>query len=96
MGTRFRALETPSNALGPREPGAAQPRFALWRGWGGVENGLCCFLVPTRVGAVVCCSRSVSLCRMQLPEARFGPKVRLDLSAVPPSWLKGHGWELCA
>ena len=29
MGTRFRALETPSNAAGPREPGAAQPRFAL-------------------------------------------------------------------
>ena len=34
MGTRFRALETPSNAAGPREPGAAQPRFALWRAWG--------------------------------------------------------------
>ena len=29
MGTRFRALETPSNAAGPREPGAAPPRFAL-------------------------------------------------------------------
>ena len=90
------AAETPSKAAGPREPGAVQPRFALWRGWGGGENGLRCFLDPTRVGAVVCCSRSVSLCRMQLPEARFGPKVRLDLSAVPPSWLKGHGWELCA
>ena len=34
MRTRFRALETPSNAAGPREPGAAQPRFALWRAWG--------------------------------------------------------------
>ena len=34
MGTRFRALETPSNAVGPREPGAGQPRFALWRAEG--------------------------------------------------------------
>ena len=77
-------------------PGAALPALPYGERGAGAEKGLRCFLDPTRVGAVVCCSRSVSLCRMQLPEARFGPKVRLDLSAVPPSWLKGHGWELCA
>ena len=30
----FRASETPSKAAGPREPGAAPPRFALWRAEG--------------------------------------------------------------
>ena len=71
----FRPPENPSKAAGPREQGAAQPRFALWRGWGGGENGLRCSLDPRRIGAVVCCSRSVSLCRMQLPKARLGPSV---------------------
>ena len=37
VGSGFRAPETPSKAAGPREPGAAQPRIALWtaegRGW---------------------------------------------------------------
>ncbi|WP_225973318.1 hypothetical protein, partial [Nesterenkonia natronophila] len=30
----FQAPESPSKAAGPREPGAAQPRFALWRAQG--------------------------------------------------------------
>ena len=34
VGSGFRAPETPSKAAGPREPGAGQPRFALWRAWG--------------------------------------------------------------
>ena len=34
LGIGFRALESPSKAAGPREPGAAQPRFALWRAEG--------------------------------------------------------------
>ena len=34
IGSWFRALETPSKATGPREPGAAPPRFALWRAEG--------------------------------------------------------------
>ena len=33
VGSRFQPPETPSKAAGPREPGAAQPRFALWRAW---------------------------------------------------------------
>uniref|UniRef100_A0A4X1TDI3 Uncharacterized protein n=1 Tax=Sus scrofa TaxID=9823 RepID=A0A4X1TDI3_PIG len=84
------AAETPSKAAGPREPGAASPalpygevgrgrkRLALLSG----SEALCgCGLLP----------RSVSLCRMQLPEARLGP-VRRGLGAVRPSWLRGHGW----
>ena len=51
-----------------------------------------CFLDPRRVGAVVCCQRRVSLCRMRLPEARLGPSVRLGLGAERPNWLRGHGW----
>ena len=38
----------------------------------------------------------ISLCTMQLPEARFGPSVRPGLGAERPSWLRGHGWGLGA
>ena len=31
IGSGFLAPETPSKAAGPREPGAAPPRFAFWR-----------------------------------------------------------------
>ena len=55
-----------------------------------------CFPEPRRVGAVVCCPRRLSLCRMQLPEARFGPSVLRGLRAEQPSWLRGHGWGLGA
>ena len=51
-----------------------------------------CFPESRRVGAVVCCPMRVSLCRMQLQEARFGSPLRGDLSAERPSWFRGHGW----
>ena len=57
---------------------------------------MCCFPELKRVGAVVCCPMRVSLCRMQLQEARFGSPLRQDLGAEPPSWLRGHGWGLGA
>ena len=47
-GVGFRPLEIPSKAAGPREPGATQPRFALWRAEGRGKNGLRCF--PERGG----------------------------------------------
>ena len=53
-----------------------------------------CFPEPRRVGAVVCCPRRLSLCTMQLPEARFGLSVRRGLGAERPSWLRAHGWGL--
>ena len=34
VGSGLRAPETPSKAAGPRDPGAAQPRIALWRAQG--------------------------------------------------------------
>ena len=37
--------------------------------------------------------RRVSLCRMQLQEARFGSPLRGDLSADRPSWFRWHGWD---
>ena len=55
-----------------------------------------CFPEPRRVGGVVCCPRRVSLCRMQLPEARHGLSLRRGLGAERPSWLRGHGWGLGA
>ena len=96
MGSGFRAPETPSKAAGPREPGQPSPGSPYGVGGAGGENGLRCFLDPRRVGAVVCCPRRVSLCRMQLPEDCFGPSVRRVLSAERPSWLRGHGWGLGA
>ena len=86
------AAETPSKAAGPREPGAALPALPYGERGAGGKNGLRCSLDPRRIGAVVCCRRSVSLCRMQFPEARFGPSVQRGLGAERPSWLKGHGW----
>ena len=96
VGSAIRAPETPRKAAGPRDPGAAQPRFAQWRAECRGENDLRCFLDPRRVGAVVCCPRRVSLCRMQLPEARLGPSVRRGLGVKRPSWLRGHGRGLGA
>ena len=96
VGSGFRAPETPSKAAGPREPGAAQPRIALGRAQGRGENGLRCFPEPRRLGLLVCCPRRVSLCRMQLPEARFGSPLRGGLGAERPCWLRGHGWGLGA
>ena len=55
-----------------------------------------CFPEPKCVGAVVCCPRRLSLCRMQVPEARFGPSLPRGLGAERPSWLRGHGWGLGA
>ena len=96
MGSGFRAPETPSKAAGPKEPGQPSPG-SLYGEWvAGGENGLRCFLDPRHVGAVVCCPRRVSLCRMQLPEARHGPSLRRGLGAERPSWLRGHGWGLGA
>ena len=91
-GLGFGRWRPPAMQQGPGSQG--QPSLALRygeRGAGG-ENGLCCSLDLRRIGAVVCCRRSVSLCRMQFPEARFGPSVQRGLGAERPSWLKGHGW----
>ena len=96
MWSVIRVPETPSKAAGPREPGAAQPRFALWRAYGRGEKGLRCFPEPRRLRDVVCCWKRVSLCRMQLPEARFGLSLRRGLGAERPSWLRVHGCGLGA
>ena len=81
VGSGFRAPETPSKAAGPRESGQSSPGSLYGERGSGGENGLRCFLDPRRVGAVVCCPRRVSLCRMQLPEDCLGPSVRRGLGA---------------
>ena len=45
---------------------------------------------------MLCCPRSVSLCRMQLPEARFDLPLRRGLGTEGQSWLRGHGCGLGA
>ena len=94
MGSGFRAPDNPSNAAGPREPGQPSPCSPYGERRAGGENGLRCFPEPRRVGAVDCCPRRISLCRMQLPEVCLGPSVRRGLGAERPSWLMGHGWGL--
>ena len=66
----------PATQQGPGSQGQPRPAFPSGERRPGGENGLRCFPEPRRVGAVVCCPRRLSLCRMQLPEARFGPSVR--------------------
>ena len=94
VGSGLRAPETPSKAALPRQPGQPCPDSPYWERGAGGESDLHCFLDPRHVGAVVCCLRSVSLCRMQLPEDCFRPSVRWGLRAEWPSWLRGHGWGL--
>ena len=45
---------------------------------------------------MLCCPRSVSLCRMQFPGARYVPWLRRGLGAERPSWIRGHGRDLGA
>ena len=95
-GVGFGHRRPPAKQQGPGiqgQPSPASP-YGERRAWG--ENGLHCFPEPRRVGGVVCCPRRVSLCRMQLPEARHGPSLRRGLGAERPSWLRGHGWGLGA
>ena len=94
MGSGFRTPETPSKAAGPREAGHPSPGSPYGERGAGGEKGLRCFLDPRRVGAVVCCPRRVSLCRMQLPEDCLAPSVRRGLGAERPSWLRWHVWGL--
>ena len=91
VGSGFRAPETPSKAAGPREPGQPRPALPSVEQRAGGENGLRCFPEPRRIGVVVGCPRRLSLCTMQLPEARFGPSVRRVLGAERPSWLRVYG-----
>ena len=86
----------PQQAVGSREPGADPPRCALGERRPGGENGLRCFPEPRRIGAVYCCPRSLSLCTMQPPEARFGPSVRRGIGTERPSCLRGQGCGLGA
>ena len=92
IGSGFRASETPSKAAGTREPGQPRPALPSVEQRAGGENGLRCFPEPRRIGVVVGCQRRLSLCTMQLPEARFGLSVRRGLGAVLPTRLLGHGW----
>ena len=45
---------------------------------------------------MLCCPRSVSLCRMQFQGARYVPWLRRGLGAERPSWIRGHGRDLGA
>ena len=51
MGSVIRVPETPSKAAVPREPGAAQPSFALWRAQGlGGKTACTAFLSQGELG----------------------------------------------
>ena len=69
IGSGFQAPENPNKAAGPREPEAAQPRFARRRAAGWVRNGLRCFPEQRRGVAGLCSPRSFSCpfadCRAQ-------------------------------
>ena len=91
VGSGIRAPETPSKSAGPREPGAAQPRFAVWRAQGQGEKGLRCFPEPRQVGDVVCCWKSFPL-QNAAPRSSFwavgatGPR-RRAAELAQEAWL---------
>ena len=60
IGSVFQAPENPNKAAGPREPEAAQPRFARRPVAGWVPKRLACFPELRPGGAGVCCPSSVS------------------------------------
>ena len=93
-GVGFGHRRPPAKHQGPGSQGQPRPTLPSGEQRAGGENGLRCFPEPRRVGAVVCCPRRLSLCRMQRPEARFGRSVRRGLGDERPSWLKGHGCGL--
>ena len=95
-GLGLRRRRPPAKQQGPGSQGQASPALRYGERGAGGENGLRCFLDLSHVESVVCCPRRVSLCRMQLPEARLGPSVRQDLGAERPSWLRVYGWGLGA
>ena len=92
IGSGFQAPENPDKAAGPREPEAAQPRFARRPVAGCVPKQLACFPVQRRGGAVVCSPRSFSCpfadCSTQeLSWCRWGAGTSV---LCRPPWLGGH------
>ena len=81
----------PAKQQGPGSQGQPGPALPYGERRAGGEKGLRCFPEPRRLRDVVCCWKRVSLCRMQLPEARFGLSLRRGLGAERPCWLRGHG-----
>ena len=90
-GVGFGHWRPPAKQQGPGSQGQPRPSLPSAERRAGAENGLRCFHEPRRVGAVVGCPRRLSLCTMQLPEARFGPWMRRGFGAERPSWLREHG-----
>ena len=67
------AAETSSQAAVPTEPEAAQSILGHMASLGLGELGMLFDPEPRGIGAEVCSPSTVSLCRMQLLEARFLP-----------------------
>ena len=82
-------IQQSSRAQGAR--GSPAPLCPLESGGPGAKKACVAFLRWAALGLDFC-PRRISLCRMQLPEARFGPSVRRGLGAERSNWLTGHGW----
>ena len=93
-GVGFGRRRPPAKHQGPGSQGQPRPTLPFGERRAGGENGLRCFPEPRSVGVVVGCPRRLSLCTMQLTEARFGPSVRRGLCAERPSRLRVHGCGL--
>ena len=90
-GLGFARWRAPAKQQGPGIQVQPSPALPYGERRAGGENGLRCFPEPRCLRDVVCCWKRVSLCRMQLPEARFGLSLRRGLGPERPCWLRGHG-----
>ena len=84
----FPCLAMPFKAQVHTEQEEAQSSLFLWRAKCRGETRMRYFPEPTRIGAELGFRRSVSLSRMQLPEASFVPFLRWALGGSLPSWRK--------
>ena len=94
LGVGFGHRRPPAKQQGPGSQGQPRPALPSGERRAGGEKGLRCCPEPRRVGAVDCCPRRLSLCRMQPPEARFGSSVRpgLALSVQAGSGSMAAAW----
>ena len=86
-GLGFARWRAPAKQQGPGIQVQPSPALPYGERRAGGEKGLRCFPEPRRLRDVVCCWKRVSLCRMQLPEARFELSLRRGLGAERPGWL---------
>ena len=92
VGVEFRLNGPPAKQQGPGSQRQPRPSLAYVDQRARGEKGQRCFAEQRCICAAVCCPRRVDVCRMQLSEPPFEPRVRWGLGDELPSWIWGDLW----